>query len=234
MRHDARAQRGASATSSNDFQAAIDHWGQALELEPNQYIYRRRIQQYGPRLIKPYSFYDWVHLARTEIAARGQTPIELMVEPSGAEFASQAKEFAGTAESRQAPDPEGRIRRDQQEWIRADVVVVPGTVEPGESVRVHVELRPSADAVWNNESEPLVLWLELPNGWQSEGQWFASQLPQTAESDEIRSFEFEVKPPESQATATSLKAYALYYVCEPTQGTCLYLRRDLEIPVRFR
>jgi tetratricopeptide (TPR) repeat protein len=42
-----------------DFQGAIDSWGKALDLDPNQYIWRRRIQQYGPRLDQPYSFYDW-------------------------------------------------------------------------------------------------------------------------------------------------------------------------------
>ena len=46
-----------------DFQAAIDSWSRALDLDPNQYIWRRRIQQYGPRLDKPYAFYDWVNEA---------------------------------------------------------------------------------------------------------------------------------------------------------------------------
>ena len=33
-----------------DFQAAVDAWGSAPALDPNQYIWRRRIEQYGPRL----------------------------------------------------------------------------------------------------------------------------------------------------------------------------------------
>ena len=41
-----------------DFLKAIDSWRKALGLQPDQYIWRRRIQQYGPRLDKPYSFYD--------------------------------------------------------------------------------------------------------------------------------------------------------------------------------
>ena len=59
-----------------DFQMAVEHWGKALDIDPNQYIWRRRIQQYGPRLDKPYSFYDWVGEARREImalAARGRS-----------------------------------------------------------------------------------------------------------------------------------------------------------------
>lgn len=43
---------------TSDFFMAINHWAKALELDPNQYIWRRRIQQYGPRLDKPYPFYD--------------------------------------------------------------------------------------------------------------------------------------------------------------------------------
>ena len=35
---------------AGDAQAAVKHWGQALAIDPNQYIWRRRIQQYGPRL----------------------------------------------------------------------------------------------------------------------------------------------------------------------------------------
>ena len=62
-----------------DFQAAVDAWKGALDIDPNQYIWRRRIQQYGPRLDKPYPFYDWVPQAREEIAARGETPVGLTV-----------------------------------------------------------------------------------------------------------------------------------------------------------
>ena len=38
-----------------DFAVAIDRWQDALAINPNQYIWRRRIQQYGPRLDKPVS-----------------------------------------------------------------------------------------------------------------------------------------------------------------------------------
>lgn len=58
---------------AGDFQKAVEEWSAALEIDPNQYIWRRRIQQYGPRLDKPYSFYDWVTTARKDIAARGDS-----------------------------------------------------------------------------------------------------------------------------------------------------------------
>ena len=72
------------------FQRAIDAWGQALAIDPNHYIWRRRIQQYGPRLIKPYPFYDWVEQAAREIRARGETPVELAVR--AIQYSSRARE----------------------------------------------------------------------------------------------------------------------------------------------
>jgi tetratricopeptide (TPR) repeat protein len=214
----------------NPFQAAVDNWGKALELEPNQYIYRRRIQQYGPRLTKPYPFYDWVERARKEIALRGEVPLELEVEPSGAEIAAPAREFPVIPGERKAPDPQGEIQRDTQGLVHSDVVVVPASVRPGESVRVYIELEPAANAHWNTEGDPPVLWVELPEGSQAEHQWMESSLP---ESTERRSFEFEVKPAASQTASMTLKAYALYYVCESTRGACLYLRHDVDIPIRI-
>ena len=69
MRHDsARAEPG-------DFHRAVSHWSAALRREPNNYIWRRRIQQYGPRLAKPYSFYDWLPRARAEVRERGEEPL---------------------------------------------------------------------------------------------------------------------------------------------------------------
>lgn len=68
----------------SDFRDAVTMWGLALDCDPNQYIWRRRIQQYGPRLDKPYPFYDWVPTAEAVIRKRGETPIVLPVRPGGA------------------------------------------------------------------------------------------------------------------------------------------------------
>src|SRR5207249_1815342 len=70
-----------------DFERAVEQWSAALGSDPNQHIWRRRIQQSGPRLDKPYAFYDWVTTARKEIAERGEIPKSLSVEPAGAEIA---------------------------------------------------------------------------------------------------------------------------------------------------
>jgi len=67
---------------TQDFEKALKHWQIALDMNPSQYIWRRRIQQYGPRLDKPYSFYDWITQARKDILKRGETPVELNAEPS--------------------------------------------------------------------------------------------------------------------------------------------------------
>jgi len=95
-----------------DFQAAALHWAAALESDPNQYIWRRRIQvsvrrdhQFGPRLDKPYPFYDWVEEARAAIRARGEEPVALVAEPTGSEIAAPAEGFAPAEEGSREPDP---------------------------------------------------------------------------------------------------------------------------------
>jgi len=92
-----------------DFQMAVEEWQAALDTDPNQYIWRRRIEQYGPQLDKPYPFYDWVETARTEITARGETPVPLQVEPRGSEFASPVERFEVAQASVKEPDPWGEF-----------------------------------------------------------------------------------------------------------------------------
>ena len=88
-----RARYDSGDRQAEDFQRAVERWERALDIDPNHYIRRRRIQQYGPRLDKPYPFYDWVPTAREELIARGETPAALTVEPGGAEFASPTRVF---------------------------------------------------------------------------------------------------------------------------------------------
>ena len=97
---------------ANDFENAVNAWRNALDIDPNQYIWRRRIQQYGPRLDKPYSFYDWVLEARKDITRRGETPHPLPIEPGGAEFAERARAFQQQDDGTPEPDPDGRINRE--------------------------------------------------------------------------------------------------------------------------
>lgn len=218
-----------------DFQHAIDEWNRALEIDPNHYIWRRRIQQYGPRLIKPYPFYDWVEQAARDIRARGETPVELAVHPSGAEIAQPERQFQKAASDETAPDPSGRIHPDKSRLIETEVVLVPPRIKPGESVRVHVSLRPNKAlaAHWNNENEPVKLWIDAPNEWDADHRLMTAPLGNQPETSEPRSIEFELKSPKEAQGTVRLSTYALYYVCEGLNGTCLYLRQDIPIDVPF-
>jgi tetratricopeptide (TPR) repeat protein len=219
--------------AANDFPKAVEHWKTALDIDPNQYIWRRRIQQYGPRLDKPYSFYDWVRTAREEIAARGETPFQLVVEPGGAEFAYPQEGFAAS-EVGEEPDPQGRIHRDDGFFVEVETTVVPPVVRPGEATRVHLAFRPNETnkAHWNNEVDGLRLWATPPEGWQADQRSWELPNPPTAVSLEERRVELEIRAPESAPPGEiSVPSYALFYVCEDVNGTCLYRRRDLTVTI---
>jgi tetratricopeptide (TPR) repeat protein len=231
-----RKRYDSQARQRGDFQAAAAHWTRALELNPNQYIWRRRVQQYGPRLDKPYAFYDWVPAARREITARGETPVPLGAEPGGAEFAAPTRESGIEKKSEPDPDPADRIHLDDGGLIQAEVTVVPARVKPGEVVRVHVEFRPNAalKAHWNNEVDGLEFQVRPPVGWNADPGWQRVPLPAAVVSQEVRSLECELIAPANAAGEIKVPAYALYYVCEDATGTCLYRRLNLSIPIPVR
>lgn len=218
---------------SGDFQEAVNAWTTALRQDPNQYIYRRRIEQYGPRLIKPYPFYDWVKTARAEITDRGETPVQLSVEPSGAEIAQPMRQAEFQSKVVENPDPENRITRDEK-LIDSEVIIVPGKVRPGDTVRIHVRMKPINGSKWNNESGPTKLWVNLPEGWKSDSQLLISGEQTKAESTEERQFEFELKTPKSAVGISKLSGFALYHVCESQDGQCVYRRRDFEFKILYR
>ncbi len=232
-----RARYDSSDREPADFQKAVDHWSAALALDPNQYIWRRRIQQYGPRLDKPYPFYDWVIQAREEIAARGEEPLRLAVEPRGAEFAEPAREFVTLETTVAEPDPQGRVLRDEGDFIILESTAVPREVGFGEVARFHLVFRPIAakKAHWNNEAEEMVLWVDPPRGWEVESQMLTHPLPPDLVSQEDRIIEVEVRAPTRSLRRTAtIPAYALYYVCEDVNGICMYRRQDVELTARIR
>lgn len=232
-RYDSQSRR------TGDFQAAVDAWTTALSLNPNQYIWRRRIQQYGPRLEKPYPFYDWVEQARSDIKARGEIPVELAVEPRGAELAQPSRELAVSDDELSGitvthPDPQNRVYRDngpEDLFVEAEPVVVPARIEPGGSLRLHLIFRPRPGSHWNNEAEPLRVWLNLPDGWQSDRKTAMVASAETATSDEERRVEFELLVPEGQ-TAGEIEVVleAFYNVCHD-DGICLFRRKDIRVTV---
>jgi len=217
---------------SADFERAVERWGRSIEADPNQYIWRRRIQQYGPRLEKPYPFYDWVSVARDEIESRGEEPARLIAEPGGAEIAQPIRSFDAALPRDGEPDPEGKTLRDDGKFVSAHTTVVPHAIKPGNSARVHVEFRPhGADAHWNNEAGGMTLWIDAPNGWRIDRQRIERANPPEPVSLETRRIEFEIQAPGDASGVVRLPAYALYYVCKGTKGACLYRRQDLQIPV---
>lgn len=229
MRYDSPQQK------LTDFQTAVDCWTKARQIEPNQYIWRRRIEQYGPQLTKPYSFYDWVETAAKEIKARGEEPVQLKVLPTGSEIAAPERNFETGQRSVEPPDPNGRIARDTQNLILTEVTVVPPQVKPGQTVRIHLTLHPNEQrkAHWNNEAEPLKLWIEPPAGWQVKPQLLIAPQGEKPETSETRHFEFEVRVPPDAAGTGKLTAYALYYACEDVSGTCQFLRQDIAVTVKI-
>ena len=229
-----RRRHDSAAREPGDFQAAALHWAAALESDPNQYIWRRRIQQFGPRLDKPYPFYDWVEEARAAILARGEEPVALVAEPTGSEIAAPAEGFAPAEEGSPGPDPRGRVRRDAGHLIRVDSAVVPPAVGPGGVTRVHLLLRPNTerDGHWNNEAEPLRVWLAPPAGWSVDRREARAPEPPTAVSNEPREVQFELKAPSVlEGRTVEIPGYALYYVCEEADGVCLFRRQDFVVPV---
>ena len=227
MRHESARRR------PGDFQSAIDAWGRALALDPNRYIWRRRIEQYGPRLAKPYAFYDWVVQAKAEISRRGETPVLLAEEPYGSELAGPVRDVLAEASAPIEPDPKGQVHRDEQRLIEAEAVVVPARVRPGQAARVHLTFRPAAahHARWNNESTRLRVWIAGTEGWTIAPRLLEAPQGDQPESVEVRRLDFEVKAPPTAAGKTRLAAYALYNTCEEAGGLCLFLRQDLAIEV---
>jgi hypothetical protein len=213
-----------------DQQAAVDHWGRALDIDPNHYIRRRRLQQYGPRLDKPYNFYFWVEEARKDIRERGEEPVALTAEPMGSEIGAPEKDAdkAPIAE-RINRDPEDRINHDIKSLVAVETLVTPSRVKAGHRVRGRVTLRLNEEAkpYWNNEADDLTVWLDLPEGVTMVEGTLDFPNPETPETQELRQLEFEAQIDNSfEAGPHQIPAYALYYVCEDEGGVCYFLRQD--------
>jgi len=221
---------------AGDFQAAVVEWQRALQIDPDNYIWRRRIQQYAARLDKPYPFYDWVVEARRDIEARGEAPVPLATEIGKAEVAAPASEVVPAPVPEKEPDPNGRITRDEGRFVEVEAVVVPPTIAPGESIRIHAIFRPvpAIKAHWNNEADDLVFWVDPPKGWRVDSRSSRVARPPEPVSLEERRVEVELTAPQGAPHGdVTIPSYALYYVCEDVGGTCLYRRQDVPFRVRI-
>ena len=220
---------------NDDFRSAVEAWGTALELDPNQYIWRRRIEQYGPRLDKPYPFYDWVPDAEAAIRKRGDTPVTLPVRPDGSEIAQPSKAFATQKEVPKNPDPRGKINRDKGS-VACEAVVVPASVKPGQSARIHLTFRltPKTSDHWNNEAEPLRVWIDPPDGVTVSERLVEAEKSKRAASSEDRTIGFEVQIPKDASGTIRVPVFALYHVCDDEGGQCRFLRLDATVEVKVK
>jgi tetratricopeptide (TPR) repeat protein len=208
-----------------DFDMASKYWTMALDSNPRQYIWRRRIEQYGPRLQKPYPFYDWVDTAITEIKQRGEVPVELTVALTQSELAGRSKPDYSKRDT--MPELTEKIERDQGQFISIESTMVPGFVKSGKPATVHLRFVPSG-AKWNNESTPLTVWVESESAKLSQ-QLLTHTVPDEANSKEDRSFEFDLLPSDDNGDG-SIIGFALYNVCTE-EGVCMVRRQDFKIDV---
>ena len=216
----------------NDFEQAMRHWQTALALNPNQYIWRRRIQQYGPRLDKPYSFYDWVTIARKDITQRGETPYPLIAEPSGAEFAIPSRSTKKVVPKKTVhPDPQGQVTRDTKNLVSSRSVVVFSTSKKKSAVRVHLTFQPSIQTTWTNDAGHISFHLGLDTQVQIQ-DFKVPPPPKKDSSSETRVIEFEIHPLDGKALPESISGSAFYYVCTKSDHTCQYLRQDITISLK--
>lgn len=219
---------------AEDFRQAIAAWGRSLELDPNQYIWRRRIQQYGPRLEKPYPFYDWVEAAEDAIRARGESPVELPVRPDGAELAQPIRSFDGVQDA--PAESDAAIEREDQA-VGVEIVVVPDRIEPGRTARIHLIFQPQRESLeqWDPEAEPVQVHLVPPPAVLVSAPFVAqgSRSRPPSLSDPL-TIGYEILVPEDARDSVRVPGYALYNLCHQESGQCRYVRHDFEIVVPIR
>lgn len=205
------------------FQTAIDCWKGALEEVPGQYIWRRRIQQYGPRLDKPYPFYDWVEEAQKEVVARGEQPVQLTVEPSGSEVAQPLRK-AEVLRNRDYPDVQNKLP-NEKELLEITTTLIPHT-DRAETLRIHLQLQPQREGHWSSDAQEVELWLFPADG---EAILLASEASAIDEKNEVSSEQRSLEADCSTELLDSGKLVLFYSLCEEKAGVCRFLKSEWEI-----
>ncbi|MEM9412806.1 MAG: hypothetical protein AAGA30_16965 [Planctomycetota bacterium] len=210
---------------TNDFANASKYWSNALSLYPNQYIWRRRIQQYGPRLAKPYPFYDWVDRAIEEIKKRGEIPIVLKIPLSNSEQLSPNKNSQTNTSPTENPDPDSKIFEDKQNRINIQTAWVPYSYSVGDLISLHLSFVLQDNTKWNNEAGPCQIWIDNNREEGGDGRLIDLPTSKQTSSNEIRTVDFEYKTLNQPEVITG---YLLFHCCDQ-DGVCYYLRKDFEI-----
>lgn len=223
-----RARYDSEHRRPGDFRAAVGHWHQALRRNPDNWLFHRRLQQYGPTLDKPHAFYDWLPQARQQLAAQGRPVPDAALDPTELapprtmppEEALEAPEGPAFSRADQAaraafiePDPEGSYLLDRQERVALDSLLVPPTVPPGGTVRVRLELAPAEGVVWNPGAPAVVVWMPAPLPWRTAPPLHVfPELPERP--DAARVVDLELRAPENaERGVAALPGYVLYSVC---------------------
>ncbi len=227
-----RARHDSEYREPGDFQGAITAWTKALELNPPNYIFNRRLQQYGPRLMKPYPFYTWVQEAQEAIAARGDEVPPLTVALEGSELALPDRQGVQASEvAAIEPDPTNALPRDAMGLVKFESVVAPTPATAGQNARIYLRFVPDngQGVTWDNEAGELRVWLKTPDGLVLAEQLLVGEIPPKSSSNEIRSLEFEAAISDASRGKTAIEGYALYYVCSGESDECVYLRQDFSL-----
>ena len=210
--------------SREDFQIAVNLWRQALDERPGQYIWRRRIQQYGPRLDKPYPFYNWVAEARNELQAAGKTPHGLQVEPSGSEVAAPRRGKEQPPEARRFPDANDKLS-NESELLEITVTTIPHT-DDAKKGRLHLVLAPTAKGHWSSDAQEVELWYRPKEGSPAFLTDEVTPLPANLEtSDEARVLEGDFSLPKNAGGDLVL----FYSLCETENAVCRFLKSEWKL-----
>ena len=213
--------------SEGDFEQAARLWSEALAINPNQYIWRRRIEQYGPRLGKPYPFYDWIDDAVAEIRQRGETPVRLTVNLTGTETARPARKFSPD-ENAENPDPESQIIQSEAGLVQLTSSTVPAIAKPGSVVRAHLNLK-ALKGKWNDEAGPISVWIDETSSGTPENRAIKFDKNSAIVQRDTRNIDFEFKL-DKKSEQNAIRGFVLFHICDD-EGVCFYYRKNFQIDV---
>lgn len=220
MRHDSRER------SLGDFQQAVDAWRRGMELDPSHYIYRRRIEQYGPLLTKPYPFYPWVAAARKALGTKAPP---LAAEPTGTELAGRTV-LDPDAPDDKRPDTK-KADQSVKDGLRFEATVVWLTGRKGRmAARVHLHVMPAGNRVllWD-ASAPVILYVETPEGFDRDGSRYERRLVGRDPAEEVVPFDLEVHPENGKASSFEVSGYVLYRARSEPQGPSRLLMQRFDV-----